>query len=296
MRTWATLALCSALPHLALAHTASPYLLPEYFDSKADTVSVQSAITVEKFFVPGRNFNTSYVLTTPQGQQQAVEAAASLKRFNVAEFDTSTNGTYRIRTDKAVGNTSKYALIDGRWLRVRQPRPQMTPPPADNNAAKPAEQRPAAPANQPPRFIAEDKVPAGAKIIEVVNTPIAETYLSKGKPSAVPAPTGKGFELKLLAHPNELYAGDALKAQVLMDGKPVPNLEIDVFKGASGYDRNAKRDQPHVKTNANGEVEVKFEQAGIYLITTAYPEADSDNSKPPVSQTYTYGLTLEVAE
>lgn len=296
MRTWAILALCSTLPHLALAHTASPYLLPEYFDSKADTVSVQSAITVEKFFVPSRNFSTSYVLTTPQGQQQAVEAAASLKRFNVAEFDTSTDGTYRIRTDKAVGNTSKYALIDGRWLRVRQPRPQMTPPAADNTAAKPAEQRPAAPANQPPRFIAEDKVPAGAKTMEVVNTPIAETYLSKGKPSAVPAPTGKGFELKLLVHPNELYAGDTLKAQILMDGKPVPNLEIDVFKGASGYDRNAKREQPHVKTDANGEVAIKFDQSGIYLITTAYPEAAADNSKPPVSQTYTYGLTLEVAE
>jgi hypothetical protein len=296
MRLCSMVLLCSVFPSLALAHTASPYLLPEAFDSKAETVSLQSAITVEKFFVPSRNFKTSYLLTAPNGDTQTIEAAAQLKRFSVAEVATPSEGTYRIRTTQAEGNTSKYALVDGRWLRVRQPRPAMTPPAGDKAADKPAEQRPAAPANQPPRFITEDKLPAGAKTLDVVNTPIAESYISKGKPSAIAAPTGKGFEVKLLSHPNELYAGEALKAQVLFDGKPVPNLEVDVFKGASGYDRNAKREQPHVKTNRNGEIEVKFDQSGIYLITTAYPEAEADNSKPPVTQTYTYGLTLEVAE
>ncbi len=298
MRTWATLAICLALPNVVLAHTASPYLLPEHFDSKTDTVSVQSAITVEKFFVPSRNFKTSYNITTPQGQHQVIDAAAALKRFNVAEFATPSEGTYRIRTENAEGNTSKYALIDGRWLRIRQPRPQnaMTPAQGDKMAEKTAEQRPAAPANQPPRFITEDKVPTDAKVMETINTPIAETYITKGKPSPIIAPVGKGLEVKLLSHPNELYVGESLKAQILFNGQPIPNLEVDVFKGASGYDRDAKREQPIVKTNVNGEIDVKFDNAGIYLITTAYPEAETDNSKPPVSQTYTYGLTVEVAK
>ena len=90
--------------------------------------------------------------------------------------------------------------------------------------------------------------------------------------------------------------GESLKAQILMDGKAVPNLEVDLFKGASGYQPNAKREQPHVKTNANGELEVKFTEAGIYLITTAYPEANTDNTKQPVAATYTYSVTVEVTE
>ena len=50
------------------------------------------------------------------------------------------------------------------------------------------------------------------------------------------------------------------------------------------------------KTNAKGEVEIKFDQAGIYLITTAYPEANPDATKKPATENFTYGLTVEVTE
>ncbi len=296
MNSWLNIALLTSLPVLSHAHTMSPFLLPEVFDSKAaQSISFQSAITVEKFFVPGNNFKTSYVITEPDGQQKPVTAVATLKRFNMAEFDLPKEGTYRIRTQDAVGNAGKYALIDGRWLRVRPVRTGMQNP----APAKPAEtataQKAAAP-TQPPRMIAADQVPANAKTLEVPNHLIAESYVTKGKPSAIPAASKQGFEFKLLTHPNELYAGESLKAQVLVNGKPVPNLEIDVFKGASSYEPNAKREQPHVKTNAKGEVEIKFDQAGIYLITTSYPEANADATKKPATENFTYGLTVEVAE
>ncbi|MCH7383693.1 DUF4198 domain-containing protein [Acinetobacter dispersus] len=295
MRHLLTVALFSALPTFSFAHTASPFLLPEVFDSKADNVSFQSGITVEKFFVPSRNFKTDYQVTTPEGKTETIKAAAELKKFNIAEVNLTTDGTYRLRTQNAAGNPTKYALIDGRWLRVRPQRPANANPmpPQGNNAEQKA---PQAPANQPPRFIAEDQIPANAKTAQTINTYIAESFITKGKPSAVPAVTNKGFELKFITHPNELYAGESFKAQVLMDGKPVPNLEVDVFKGASSYQPNAKRDQPHVKTNAKGEVEVKFNEAGIYLITTAYPEANTDNTKQPIAQSYTYSVTVEVTE
>lgn len=290
--------LTSALPVLASAHTASPYILPDVFDtSSANSVSFQSAITLEKFFVPSFNFKTSYVVSTPSGQQQTLDAAAALKKFNVAEFDLNEDGTYRIRTQNATGNPNKYALVEGRWLRVRANRMPM-----QNQANKPAEankaeQRPApANNNQPPRFVSEDQLPKNAQVLEVTNHLIAESFVTKGKPSAIPAVTNKGFEVKLLTHPGELYAGESLKAQVLFNGKPVPNLELDVFKGADSYDLNAQREQPHVKTNSKGEAEVKFEKTGIYLITTTYPEATPDATKKPASDIYTYGLTVEVAE
>ena len=301
MRHLLSLALLSALPTLGFAHTASPFVLPEVFDSKSDHVSFQSGITVEKFFVASRNFKTTYQITAPDGKTETVKPAAELKKFNVGEFNLANEGTYRIRTQDAVGVPGKYALIDGRWLRVRAPRPANAGPmggergnaeqkkPENAQAQQPA-------ANQPPRFIAEDQIPADAKTAQTINTYIAESFVTKGKPSPVPAVTNKGFEFKFLTHPNELYAGESLKAQVLLDGKPVPNLEVDVFKGADSYHPNAKREQPHVKTNTKGEVEVKFNEAGIYLITTTYPEAGNDNTKPPVAQSYTYSVTVEVTE
>lgn len=299
MNNWLKIALLSSLPVISSAHTISPFVLPEVFDTKASqNVSFQSALTIEKFFVPSMNFKTTYLITEPDGQQKAINPAASLKRFNVAEFDLPKEGTYRIRTQDAIGNSGKYALVDGRWLRVRTvraPDANAAPKTEQKAPAAQAEVKPSAPA-QPPRMITSDKVPANAQTLEVTNHIIAESFVTKAKPSKIPAVTNKGFELKLITHPNELYAGDSLKAQVLYNGKPVPNLELDVFKGATSYDVSAKREQPHAKTNAKGEVEVKFDQAGIYLISAAFPEANPDATKKPQADVYTYGLTVEVTE
>jgi type IV secretory pathway VirB10-like protein len=298
MNQWFKIALLSALPAVGSAHTISPFILPEVFDTSASqNVSFQSSLTLEKFFVPSINFKTSYLLTDPKGQQIKMNPAAELKRFNVAEFDLPSEGTYRIRTDNALGNSSKYALIDGRWLRIRPVRPQnvnMQAPKPEQQKAD-AEKKPVTPP-QPPRSVSADQVPANTQILEVKNNIIAESFVTKGKPSPVPAVSNKGFEVKFSTHPNELFAGESLKAQILLNGKAVPNLEVDVFKGASSYETSAQREQPHVKTNAKGEVEVKFEKPGIYLITTSYPEANPDNSKKPESEIFTYGLTVEVAE
>lgn len=296
MNAWLKVALLSCLPLTTYAHTISPYVLPEVFDTTSSNISFQSAMTVEKFFIPTSNFKTSYLITDPSGASQHIQPAASLKRFSIAEAELPKQGTYRIRTQDAMANPAKYALVDGRWLRVRSTAmnnnmPARAPMPASaaNTAPKPA--TPAI-----PRFINEADLAKGAQTLEVTNHYIAETYVTRAKPSEIPKVTNKGFEVKLITHPNEVYAGDTFKGQILHDGKPVANLEVDVFKGASSYQANAKREQPHVKTNAKGEFAIQFDQPGIYLITTAYPEASSDNSKKPSAHNYTYGLTLEVVE
>ncbi|XID74390.1 DUF4198 domain-containing protein [Alkanindiges sp. WGS2144] len=294
MRYWLASALLVAAPTLVLAHTVSPYILPEQFDSKEDSLSLQSAMTVEKFFVPSNNFKTSYQLTDPAGKTSVVEAAASLTRFNVAEVNTPADGTYRLRTTNTPGSINKYALIDGNWIRVRPARAQAAQPAkADSKTGGEVAARPA---GQPPRFVTEDQIPAKAKVLETVNIPIAETFITKGKPSPIPDISGQGFEVKLLTHPNELYANDALKAQVFMDGKPVPGLKFEVFKGLSSYERDAEGAKSSVTTNDKGEFELKFDQPGIYLITTAYPAAKPDRTKQPAAKTYSYGLSVEVTE
>lgn len=299
MPNWFKIALVAALPVLSHAHTISPFILPESFDVTTPSVSFQSAITIEKFFVAGNNFKTSYVVTQPDGQSQVLSPAATLKRFSVAEFDLPKEGTYRVMTQDALGNSPKYALIDGRWLRVRpaflgQPKaPEGDKKPEQANANRPAGQE----GNKmPPRMIQEDQVQTNAQTFSVTSHFVAETYVTKGKPSAIPAPSNKGFEFKLTTHPSELYAGESLKGQVLFNGKPVSNLNMEVFKGAGAYDRNAEREETQAKTNNKGEVEIKFDKPGLYLITTTYPEANADNSKKPAAETWTYGLTVEVTE
>jgi hypothetical protein len=298
MKPWLKITLLACLPVLSHAHTMSPFLLPEVFDTKSSNVTFTSGITVEKFYAPSGNFKTSYVVTNPEGQNTAIEAAASLKRFNIAEFNLDKDGTYRIRTENAKGNPGKYALVDGRWLRVRPARPAaanaQTPPAAPTT--RPAAPLTPTPVQQIPRMIAADQVPANATLLETNSHYIAESFVTKNKPSALPKVTNKGFEVQFLTHPNETYAGDSLKAKVLLNGKAVSDLEVDVFKGASSYEPNAKREQPHVKTNKNGEFEVKFDVPGIYLITTSYPEANPDNTKKPHADTYTYSLSVEVTE
>ena len=295
MNNWLKIALLSALPMLGHAHTMSPYLIPDVFDASSNNISFQSGVTVEKFYVPTVNFKTSYVVTDPTGKQTPVEAAGQLKRFSVGEFDLSVDGTYRIRTQDATGNPTKYAQVDGRWLRVRPARPaNAAAMPAKPMTAQPAKAA-AAPA-QPPRAITADQVPANAPTLEVANHFIAETFVSKNKPSAIAAPTNKGFELKFISHPNELFAGESFKAQLLLDGKALPNVEVDVFKGASSYQAGANREQPSVNSNKKGEFEINFTEAGIYLIAISYPEANPDNTQKPAAANYTYSLSVEVSE
>lgn len=295
MNHWLKIALLTTLPVISHAHTMSPYLIPEVFDTKTNNVSFQSGITVEKFYVPTLNFKTDYVVTSPDGKNTAIKAAANLKRFNIGEFDLAGEGTYRIRTEGAQGANTKFALVDGRWLRVRAARP-MNATASAQQAAKAPTAAPSTAPTQPPRMITADQLPTNAEILEVKNHYIAESFVTKGKPSAVPAVTKKGFELQLVSHPNQLFTGESLKAVALYNGKAIPNLEIDVFKGASGYDANANREQPHVKTNAKGEFEIPFKDAGIYLISTAYPEPNPDNTKKPNAENFTYGLTVEVTD
>src|SRR3546814_2934788 len=57
-----------------------------------------------------------------------------------------------------------------------------------------------------PRAIDEADLPAGAERAEIQGITICETYVTKGAPSdGATATTGKGFELKPLIHPNEIF-------------------------------------------------------------------------------------------
>ena len=80
MNHWLKIALLSSLPVLSHAHTVSPFILPDAFDISSSNVSFQSALTVEKFFVPSNNFKTSYIITQPGGQQRSDPRSGAARR------------------------------------------------------------------------------------------------------------------------------------------------------------------------------------------------------------------------
>lgn len=118
-----------------------------------------------------------------------------------------------------------------------------------------------------------------------------ETFVTVGSPTEIKPGTGVGIELVPLQHPNDLYAGESAKLRFLLDGKPAAELEIEVIRGGTRY-----RDSPEAivqKTDANGEVTIKWPEPGLYWIDAGVQ--DEKSSAPNVKKRrVSYNATLEV--
>jgi len=294
-----------------IAVAASPFLLPEQFDidPRTSRIAIQSGIAGDNFFVSNRNFKTDYQIQSPDGSSQTLPATALLTKFSVVEADVSQPGTYRIQTTNTVLLPTRYALVDGQWLRIMMPRPNAEKAAADkaahdqpkpvgadkrDDAANKSAAKETTPA-KPMTMIRAEQLPADAKIVvsNTVNT--ALSYVTKGAPTSLPAWTGKGFEVRPLTHPSEAYVTDGFRFAVQQDGKPVAGLSFNVTRGASGYDKDAKRERPAVVTDGQGIAKVSFDLPGVYLISTSYPVVNPDRSIQPPAELTSLGLTIEVA-
>ena len=47
--------------------------------------------------------------------------------------------------------------------------------------------------------------------------------------------TGSGLELSPVTHPNDLVAGTPATFQLMLDGKPAPDLQVTVIAGGNRY-------------------------------------------------------------
>ncbi len=276
---------------------AAPFLLPEQFDIDVRTtsISIQSGLTGDSFFVPNRNFKTEFNVTTPDGQSKILPVSAELKKFSLIEADVSQSGTYVIQTTNTALIPTRYVQVDGQWLRVVPARPMagMKEMPKKESADK-ADAVKTAPVKAP-TSIAEDKLPADAKLYTSNGLNKAVTYVTKGAPAAFAAWTNKGFEVRPVTHPSEAYVTDGFEFEARFDGKPIAGLTFDVARGVSQYDKEGKRERPDVITDLKGHGKVSFEQPGVYLIATTYPKATTDRTVQPPAQTVNFGLTIEVA-
>lgn len=291
---------------VSASYAASPFLLPEQFDVDARTtsISIQSGIAGDNFYASSRNFKTEFAVTSPDGATKTVPAVAELKKMSLLETDVSQRGTYFIQTANTALLPTRYALIDGQWLRVMQPRPMagMKAEPKkeeskkdEKGGAAKAEAVKAEPAKAP-TSISESKLPADAQIIVSNLLNLAATYATKGAPSPISGFTGKGFEVRPITHPSEVYVTDGFEIEARVDGQPISGLTFNVTRGASQYDKDSKRERPDVVTDAQGRAKVSFDQTGVYLLSATFPATSRDRTVPPPAQVVSYGLTIEVAQ
>jgi hypothetical protein len=134
-------------------------------------------------------------------------------------------------------------------------------------------------------------VPANAENLEVSFDEFRiETFVTVGRPTGLKS-TGRGLELDPVTHPNDLVAGEPATFRFLLDGKPAPDLAVTVVPGNTRY--RDTQDEMTFKTDAMGEVTIRWPAAGMYWL-----EAAGQDEKSPVAQTrkryVTYISTLEV--
>lgn len=254
-----------------LAHT--PYLLPNTFDAERPRVTIQGALTEDDYFNPDIALNVPEIVETlPSGQATALKPNITLKDLTVIEAALDQSGTYRFSTGQYAGRKSTFAHVGGKWLMVRP-----------NNRT----------GGDGPPGVAEADVPADAEKRTSEQVQVVETYVSKGAPTdTVLKTTGQGFELKPITHPNAVFLDQGFAFQLLVDGKPVANQAISVYRAGNIYDD--RRIAVQLKTGADGKGTVAFTQPGVYLLTTQYPATRPGPDQPPVAHAYTYSLTFEV--
>lgn len=284
----AMLALLLGASGPATAH--APYLLPNAFAATKDHVTLQGAMTEDDFFVPEFAIRAGdYFLTDPGGNESKLAGVTHLKDVAVVEAPLPVDGTYRITTGDRVGRTAKMAKIDGQWRMVR---PANAPPRAAA-AARPAGQ-PGAPAMQEPqaRIVEASAVPADAETIEVQTVLKAESYVTKGAPSAgALKAAGKSFEVQPITHPNEIFLDTGFTFAAMVDGKPLRDLKFTVYRGGNAYDE--RKVFGEAKTGADGRATLEFRRPGVYVMLARYPGRQPDGARP-APRNYMYSMTFEV--
>lgn len=135
--------------------------------------------------------------------------------------------------------------------------------------------------------------PEGATDVKLAETMARnEVFVTQGAPTrTVFRPTGQGLELQPVTHPNDLVAGEPATFRFLVDGRPAPNLEVSVLPGGRRY--RADEGGMALKTDARGEIAVKFPVAGLYWMNANAKDARV-RTPGATERRLAYTTTLEV--
>lgn len=238
-----SLALAAALAAPLAAHAHRAWLLPSgtVFSGDEPWVTVDAAVSNDIFFADHNAGSLDgLVVIGPDGKPVQAANAAKGRYRSVFDVKLAQPGTYRIAlvseglmASYKVGNESK---------RVRGSK---------------AEVAKAIPANA-----TEVRVTQAANRIE--------TFVTAGKPTTDNLkPTGSGIELVPVTHPNDLVAGEAATFRFVDGGKPAAGYNVIAILEGKRY--RSELGEMTLKTDANGEVSIKWPAAGKYWLNVTPP-------------------------
>ncbi|KGD60988.1 hypothetical protein T9A_01848 [Alcanivorax jadensis T9] len=236
--------LAMALP--AQAHKL--WLLPSHTSvSEPQWVTVDASISNEIFGVE-RAYPLDYLeVSDPDGQAATVENRLEGHRRSVFDVKLNKPGSYRIAVAKP-GYFLMYQ-VDGERKRARGMDADKLLAQLPDNASD-------------------------VTLSEVHNR--LETVVTLGAPTAI-APTGKGMELEMLTHPNDLYAGETAQWRLLVDGEPASGVEMELVPGGTRY--RDSQDNWTVTSDDNGMLSITWPQAGRYYLEAASSDDKVSNKK-----------------
>jgi uncharacterized GH25 family protein len=248
----------------AVGEAARAWLLPSQtiLARSGGWVAVDAAMADDLFSVnQGAMQIDSLSVTGPDGQPVAPQNLAKSRSRTSFDLELRQPGTYRI----VVADSAVMA----RWEEDGKPK-RWRGPAADMSANIPAN-------------------PAKLEVEEMQRR--VETFVSVGTPTELKATTGKGLELVLLHHPNDLYAREAAKFRLLLDGKPAADHEVEIIAGGTRYRDNP--DELRIKTDGNGEFSVTWPAPGMYWLDVGV-EDDRASVAGVKKRRASYNATLEV--
>ena len=141
------------------------------------------------------------------------------------------------------------------------------------------------------------QIPSGAQDLKLTRMHSRlETFVSTGKlTAAVFKTTGEGLEFVPITHPNDMRAGDKASWRFLLDGKPLANQPFSLVLGGVRY--RGVLGEIRQTTDANGEISFTVPAAGMYLLSSNWPETAPGPEGQPrqaPARRLSYGATLEV--
>jgi hypothetical protein len=249
------LALVFALP----ASADTSYLRPNWFITATDElVTVQSSFT-ESFSNPAVGVKSdAWTVIGPDGAKAAFRTKSELTQLTALEAETKTNGTYRLSTGERLGRVGQQVLVDGAW-------------------------QPFAPGRE---------IPPGAQTRQSQTATVADVYVTRGAPTTPPVNARIGaLELKPVTHPNDVYLDTGFSFRVLLNGKPVANQQVEIWREGGAYEEPVYRKL--LISAADGAVAASFDKPGVYLIWTRM-SGDAPAGAATTIRSYTTSVTIEV--
>jgi hypothetical protein len=252
----AALLFCAAaLP--AAADTS--FIRPNLFTASTEEDVTAYASFTENFSSPSVGVKSeAWTVIGPDGKPGAFDRIEPLSQVTVLEEKLPGDGTFRLSTGERLGRSGPQVFTDGQWI-------------------------PFAPGRE---------IPPGTPTRQSQTATVADVYITKGAPTRAPVDVRIGaLELKPETHPSDVYLDSGFHFHVLLNGKPVANQEVTVWREGGAYDEPAFK--LTLKSAADGAVHAKFDKPGVYLIWTRMSAEAPAGAATPI-RSYTTSLTFEV--